>query len=351
MFSPFRHLRLGYLVTTTLLLIAPGVSAADFLASDDWPMDTAQQAIADTIGDALIHDISISSTRVGLTADHATDPQQTTDFYWDGDVVYSSISMPNFAALGMGDTKPFPLADLPFHSLPAIKAAAIAAYGQTGATISEIEGTMPTTRTSKKLIPLWEVHFTQGGGETGSVFLTANAQVVDVLLPPSQSRPVATGPWLAPETVAATLARLGAEFGPNARYAEILINDSWAMVQMEDPQNPGSLAEFRVEPDSITRESAGFPSPFAPSLDRAFTLADIATLDADRLADLEQRTLERMGMPGLTVFRYTISRNTLFMTPEDDRLLVEVRAEAADQFTGGRVAYDMAGTEVDVVTP
>lgn len=347
MYSP---LHLARLACATALLLVPGAYAADFLKTDDWPMAEAQAALADAIGAALVHDITIGSDDVAITAEHATDPEQTTDYYWDGQTVRSGISMPNFSALGMGDTKPFPLADLPLDRLPEIKIAAINAFALPKALITEIEGTMPTTRTSKKLLPLWEVHFAQPGGESGSVFLTANAQVVDVILP--ISRQAEAGPWLAPATVANTLARLGEEFGPNARYAEIMIDDTKAIVQMEDPQNPGQIAEIYVDADSMTRgESMMAGTPIGPTLDRPFTLADIASLDASMLTDLEERTIEHMGMEGMTVFRYTISRSVLFMTPEDDRLVVEVRAELDDGWTSGRVAYDMNGSEVDIVTP
>jgi hypothetical protein len=347
---PFHRLRPACFIYAAALIAAPAAQAEDFLASDSWPMAKAQQALADQIGNALVHDITIDDDRVYITADHATDPERTTGYSWKGQSVHLGTSLPNFTALGMGDTKPFPLDDLPLDGLPDVKAAAEAAYASNGAVITEIEGTMPTTRTSKKLIPLWEVHFSQTNGETGSVFLTANAQVVDVILPAGQQAEL--GPWLAPDTVAATLARLGEEFGPNARYAEIFIDDTKALVQMEDPQNPGEIAEIYVDADSMERgESMMAGTPLGPTLDRTFTLADIAALDAERLADLERRTIERMGMPDMTVFRYTISRSVLFMTPEDDRLVVEVRAELPDNWTGGRVAYDMDGNEVDVVLP
>jgi hypothetical protein len=349
MHSPLHRLRTAHLACAAALLLASSAHAADFLKTDDWPMAEAQAAFAEQIGTALVHNITIGSDDVSITADHATDPEQTTDYYWDGQTARSGISMPNFTALGMGDTKPFPLADLPLDRLPEVKQAAVNAYALPKARITEIEGTMPTTRTSKKLIPLWEVHFAQPGG-VGSVLLTGNAQVVDVILPQSQQAEL--GPWIAPATVANTLARLGEEFGPDARYAEILIDDTKALVQMEDPQNPGQIAEIYIDADSMRRdESMMAGTPLGPTLDRPFTLADIASLDADMLADLEQRTIDRMGMPGMAVFRYTISRSVLFMTPEDDRLVVEVRAGLDDGWTSGRVAYDMDGNEVDVVTP
>lgn len=347
MHSPLHRLRFA---GAAILILAPGAHAADFLATNDWPMADAQAAFADTLGDALVHDITIDGDSVSITADHPDDPERTTDYSWQGRKVQAGVSMPNFSTLGMGDTEPFPLADLQFDALPAVKTAAISAFAQPGAEITEIEGSMPTTRTSKKLIPLWEVHFAQPGGESGSVFLTANAQVVDVILP--QSQDADAGPWLAPDTVAGTLARLGEEFGPDARFVEIMIDDSKAIVQVEDPQNPGEIAEIYVDGQSMTRGTSIMAgTPLGPTLDRPFTIGDLASLDADMLADLEQRTNARMNLEGAAVFRYTISRSVLFMTPEDDRLVIEVRAGIDDGWTSGRVTYDMDGNEVDVVTP
>jgi hypothetical protein len=348
MYSPFHRLRPACLAVA--LILTPAVHADEFLETDDWSMAEAQAALAVEIGDALVHEIVISHDRISITADSLSDPERTQSYYWDGASVHLGASMPNFTALGMGDTKPFPLADLPFDRLPEIKTAAHTAFALPYDVITEIEGTMPTTRTSKKLIPIWEVHFAQPGNESGSVFLTANAQVVDIVLP--KSRVAEAGPWLAPTTVEATLARLEEEFGPNARYAEIFIDDSKAIIQMEDPQNPGQIAEILVDADSMDlRESMMAGTPLGPTLDRTFTIADIAPLDADMIADLEARTIERMGMDGMSVFRYTIGRSILFMTPEDDRLVVEVRAELSDGWTSGRAAYTMDGTEVDAVLP
>ena len=349
MTASFHRLRPAYVLLAGLA-IAPAAQAQDFLATNDWPMARAQQALAHEIGDALVHTITIDNDRVSITADHPDDPERTLGHYWDGSTVYLGTSMANFTALGMGNSKPFPLADLPLDNLPQIKAAAFDAFAMPEAQITEIEGSMPTNRTSKKLIPIWEVRFAQPGNESGSVLLTASGQVVDVILPESQQ--AEAGPWLAPVTVAGTLARLADEFGPNARYAEIFIDDTKAIVQMEDPQNPGKVAEILVDADSMDRrESMMAGTPIGPTLDRTFTISDIAVLDPDMLADLEARTIDRMGMDGMTVFRYTIGRSILFMTPEDDRLVVEVRAGLDDGWTSGRVAYDMAGNEVDVVTP
>lgn len=346
------RLRLAYLTTAFAALALP-VEAANLLVDNAWPMAKAQDEFANLIRGDLVHEITIDADSIRITADHPTDTEKTVDYSWDQSEVRRSGSFVNFSALGMGDTKPFALDQLQFDKLPEVKAAAIAAFATPGSRIVEIEASQPTTRTSKKLLPLWEVTLSTNNKETGTVWLTALGQVVDVELPEGSASTATLGPWLAPATVENTLSRLADEFGTDANFLEIMIDDSKALITMEDPQNPGGTAEFYMDAEKITRSSSNMPmpNPFAPTLDRAFTLADVANLDVARLTDLEARTLARMEMPDMTVFRYTISRNTLFMTPEDDRLLVEVRAEASDQWTGGRVAYDMDGNEADVVLP
>jgi hypothetical protein len=346
------RLRLAYLTTAFAALALPA-EGANLLVDNSWPMAKAQEAFANLIRKDLVHEITIDADTIRVTADHPTDTEQTVDYSWDQSEVRRSGSFVNFSALGMGGTKPFALDQLQFDKLPAVKAAAIAAYATPGSRIVEIEASQPTTRTSKKLLPLWEVSLTGSGNDTATGWVTALGQVVDVDLPQGTTPAAALGPWLAPATVENTLARLADEFGSDAKFLEIMIDDSKALITMEDPQNPGDAAEFYMDAEKITRSSSGMnmPNPFAPTLDRAFTLADLDSLDAARLTDLEARTIARMERSDMTVFRYTISRNTLFMTPEDDRLLVEVRAEAPDQFTGGRVAYDMDGNEADVVLP
>jgi len=345
------RLRLAYLTTAFAALAFPA-HAANLLVDNAWPMAGAQGEFANLIRSDLVHEITIDADTIRITADHPTDAEQTVDYSWDQSEVRRSGSFVNFSALGMGDTKPFALDQLQFDKLPEVKAAAIAAFATPGSRIVEIEASQPTTRTSKKLLPLWEVTVSTNSDKTGTVWLTALGQVVDVELPEG-SATATLGPWLAPATVENTLARLAEEFGSDANFLEIMIDDTKALITMEDPQNPGDTAEFYMDAEKITRSSSSMPmpDPFAPTLDRAFTLADLENLDTARLTDLEARTIARMDMPDMTVFRYTISRNTLFMTPEDDRLLVEVRAEAPDQWTGGRVAYDMDGNEADVVLP
>ncbi|MDB5536263.1 MAG: hypothetical protein JWQ65_1138 [Devosia sp.] len=338
------------LVSAAVLLAAMSSSAfaADMLSGDNWPMAGAQSEISQAIGGAQVHEITIGGDTIGIEADHPTDPEQTRHYSWDATGIRTGMSMPNFAALGMGDTEPFTLKELDFTNLPAVKSAALAAFASEGAVITEIEGTKPSDRPGKKRLALWTVHINDTEGQSGEVLVSSLGQVLDTVLPPN--RQAVAGPWLAPATIEATLARLEETFGPNARYAEIFINDERGHLTVEDPQKPGSAAKFDFDADSITRDDF-MAMPMDATLERPFTMAEIAPLNAAMLETLAGKTLDRMGGEDFTVNRYTISRSILFMTPEDDRLLVEIRADAPDGWTGGRVTYDMTGAEVDVVTP
>jgi hypothetical protein len=345
-----RLLTIPPLVSAAALLAALSAPtfAADLLSTNDWPMADAQRDVMRAIDGAQVHEITVSHDGIDVEADHPTDPEQTRHYTWDDTGTRAGMSMPNFAALGMGDTEPFALEELDFTNLPVVKTAALAAFDSDGAVITEIEGTKPSDRPGKKRLALWTVHINDIKGESGEVLVSSLGQVVDTVLPPS--RQAAAVPWLAPATIEATLARLEQTFGPNARYAEIFVDNERGHLTVEDPQKPGTAAKFDFDANSITRDDF-MSSPLDPTLERPFTMADIAPLDAAMLEKLGADTLKRMDNDTLAIARFTISRSILFMTPDDDRLLVEIRAEANDGWTGGRVTYDMDGTAVDVVTP
>lgn len=336
------------ILVAALVAITPAV-AEDYWANDDWAMADAQADLSQAVGDLPIYEVRVD--RYGISV-LAGDPQSSEGLHqisWREGVLtdYPDLTP---RAFGFDDTMPFPFSELDLTELPSIKAAAFEAFASPDAQIiSSIVATKPIDRASKKRIVLWEVELRQADRQEGEVLLTAFGQVVNVKLP--EGRLADTGPWIAPANIAALLVRLESEFGAEARFAEITINDEWAVVQVEDRRNPGQLAEFRIDAQEIRRSVTSMPMPMDPTLDRPFTIADIRVASAPALGRLEADTLALLELEGLKVTRYTISRSVLFMTPEDDRLVIEVRADLDDGWTGGRVTYDMAGEAVDIVLP
>lgn len=69
------------------------------------------------------------------------------------------------------------------------------------------------------------------------------------------------------------------------------------------------------------------------------------------LASYADTTLKTMKLDGAAVFRYTFSRNTLLLAPEDTRLLVEVRAGKDDGWTSGWITFELDGAVADQMLP
>jgi hypothetical protein len=93
------------------------------------------------------------------------------------------MDIPNTFRLGVSDTEPFALNDLDFAALPAVKAAALAAFNAQGAAITEIEATRPTVGDSKVTVALWTVHINDIQGNSGEVLVTTQGDVLHTTLP------------------------------------------------------------------------------------------------------------------------------------------------------------------------
>lgn len=321
----------------------------DLLAQDDWPMQQAQAELTAALGDAaVVHELRVYNSYLFLEAEHPSDPKLIRDYSWDYSGARSSPpDTPNLLAMGMGDYQPFALSELDLALLPDIKAAAVEAFGAPGAVVTYVSAEKPTDRVAAPRV-LWQVDLRQPDGEEGRVTVSTTGEVLEVSLP--ESRRVAVD-WLAPATLVSTLARLEQALGREARFLDIHINDRAAIVQVEDPQQPGAIVEVIVDAEQITRRGEPI-MPWDKSADdgRMFTLADLAPLDEMLFAELASRTLEAMALEGAEVFRYTISR-TPFMFDAGGKVFVEVRAGKDDGWTSGRVSYDLEGTALDVVTP
>ncbi|MEO6012203.1 MAG: hypothetical protein ABIQ30_01275 [Devosia sp.] len=325
------------------------VETLDMLASDNWPMADAQALLAEIIGTARVHEITVAKDRISVTADHPSEADKQRDYSWTlSGVTRGFVDFPNLIKLGMGSIASYELSDVDFTKLPAIKQAALTAFDSAGATITELSATMPTDRASGALRVLWNVDLRQANGETGGVLVDTSGSVVEIDLP--DSRKPAAGPWLAPATLVHTLRRIEDAFGPDAKINEISIDDERASMDIEDPLAPGELAQFIIDDKDIVRfGSASFMADLAP--EHVFTMRDLAQLTEGQLAALTERTLKRINMDGAEAYRYTISRHALIMDPNDDRLLLEIRVGKNQGNEGGWATYTLDGTEVDVLLP
>lgn len=323
----------------------------DLLAQDDWPMAEAQAALAAAIGDsAVLHELSVNDGYLHVDADHPSDPNLSRSYSWDySGVRYSLIDTPNFLAVGIGGYERFALAELDLTALPAVKAAALAAFESPGAELVSMRAKRTTDRPGAPEA-LWYMEIRQADGQAGEVVARPDGSILDIVLPEGR-RAAAAGPWNAPDSLVAGLELVRSKFEPGTRFSEISFNGTSISVKVEDPRAPGEIASFTVDAGGASRFGFG-PSPFDVfSEGTLFTLDDLAPLDATRFGELAERTIARMQMEGLDATRFTISR-TPFMFDSRGKIFIEIRAEKDNGWTGGRAAYAIDdGEELDVVLP
>ena len=161
---------------------------------------------------------------------------------------------------------------------------------------------------------LWRIEIADANGEKGSVFADAAGSVKRVMLPESRRKPA---DWLDPATVADAFARIGREFGAEAKLVEITFDDNKVRISAEDPRQPGKLIDVILSDQGFRRFGDGFAMAAAMhGKPRTFAIAELAPLTAPRIADLEAKTLARMNLAKIQITRVTIGHNMFDPSPK-----------------------------------
>jgi hypothetical protein len=317
------------------------------LLAGDWPAADAQSQLQAVLGPRpIVHEIRIYDSYVFVEAEHPTDPEQARSYSWDlGGVRRGIVDTPNLRMTMIGDRLAFAFADADLTILAKLREDAKQRLQMPRGRVTAMDATKPTTGIGQPAVQ-WRVEVTDVDNAEGEVFADAEGGIVGAIFPEERQPPT---DWLAPDGVRGTLDRIAREFGPGARFAEIMIHDDGARIVAEDPRQPGATAEFIADSGKIMR----FGTPFDPYLadGSAFTLDEAAAIDAPRIKAMMDETVRRMQLPDGRVFRVTLSRGNVFVQSSRNLITVEVRVETADERRGGRVTFEPDGTVIDVVTP
>src|SRR5262249_22300302 len=157
--------------------------------------------------------------------------------------------------------------------------------------------------------------------------------------------------WLDPATIADAVVQIGKEFGADAKFVGITFFDDKVSISAEDPRQPGQLMDVFLEDNGFHRfGSGGFAIAAAMfGKPRTFTIADLAPVTAQRIADLEAKTVARMNLPKAQVTSIEFGRNNMDPSSRGN-VTIEIRALVppfnAPMPPGGRVVYELDGTVV-----
>jgi hypothetical protein len=209
----------------------------------------------------------------------------------------------------------------------------------------ELERPPPTLRER----PLrWRAQVTEGiMWEYGFVeFDPKSGQATHVQLPDSQVKSVH---FLDPSKTPELLANIKEDFGPTARFQEISIDRDRASVKGTAPAHPDEIRQY--EYDAARRADPSIANFITNPMNEKsgpqdFFGAGEFQVYETRLTDLEQKTLARLRLNNGRIQRLTFYRQSPFY-PGNKKLLLEVRCEGKGD--DGRIVYDPAGTEFDLV--
>ena len=313
----------------------------------------AAQAFRYILGaDAILTEVNIGSSSVGFET-NVDDPSAAIPvsgslsarrvYTWNLNGLQRAIGAIN-ADAALGTTRyAFSADDVDWKLLPKIAAAAPGQLGMPQGRVTGIEVSKPVNPIGQQTV-LWKIEVTDQNKEKGYV-LADTAGAVKKVVPP-ESRRTATD-WYDPATMAATFARLGVDFGQDRRYAEITIFNDKVIITAQDHMQEDLLREIILSDNGYDR--SGTPSMTAAK-NVPFRIGDLSALTAERIRDLEAKTLATLKMPPKTISSITIGRGSMDPSPKGN-ITIEIRAEERPFGRAGRINYELDGTVIRTYLP
>ena len=313
----------------------------------------AAQAFRYILGtDAILTAVSIGSQSIGFET-NVNDPSPVIPvsgslsarkvYNWNLNGLQRAISAIN-ADAAFGTTRyAFSADDVDWKMLPKIAAAAPGQLGMPQGRVTGIEVSKPDNPIGQPTV-LWKVEVTDQNKEKGYA-LADTAGTLKQAMPP-ESRRKATD-WYDPATMVATFARLGVDFGQDRQYREITIFNDKMIVTAQDHMQENVSREIILSDNGYDRSGT---SSMLAAKNVTFRIGDLSTLTAERIRDLEAKTLDTLKMPPKTISSITIGRGGMDPSPKGN-VTIEIRAEERPFGRAGRINYELDGTVIRAYLP
>jgi hypothetical protein len=245
---------------------------------------------------------------------------------------------------------PFSVDEVDWSLLPKIAAAARESLGMPRGRLSDIGLKKSAERVGNPIIQ-WQIEVTDDNGDNGSVFADTGGSVKQTLLPAGRRK---ASDWFDPATMVDAFTRIGGEFGSGAKIAQLLFYDDYVRITAQDPLKPAELIDVDLSDQGFKRHGSVFAAARLLPGTRPFTIAELAPLTAERIADLEAKTLARINLPKAQITNITIGRGNMDPSPKGN-VTIEIRALVppfnAPIPPGGRVVYELDGKVIKSYLP
>jgi hypothetical protein len=250
----------------------------------------------------------------------------------------------NVTVPGMPVPARFAFADVDWTLLPKLQRAARDRLQLPDGHIPYIEISRPARAVDPDIT--WEIHVESAGDSSSAGFVDFDnkGNVVNTSYPRGKGPTV---DLLQAGGYQAAFDALSKALGPHGAAVELEFWPEKLLATTKDPQKPDALVVLDYRGESLARsvmQPLSWPT-FGP--DWFFELSQAAPIAA-HWAEWQQDALTRLGLPDGKIERVTISKQRIEM-PHNDRLLIEVRAEAGKR--DGRVIYDLNGKVVEIIKP
>jgi hypothetical protein len=297
-------------------------------------------------------EVSISSTSIGFET-NANDPSPAIPvsgslsarrvYTWNLNGLQRAISAIN-ADAAFGTTRyAFSADDVDWKLLPKIAVAAPLQLEMPQGRVTGIEVSEPVNPIGQPIV-LWKIEVTDQNKEKGYVLVDTAGTLKKVMPPESRRKQI---DWYDPATMAATFARLGVDFGKDRRYAEITIFNDKIVITAQDHMQENISREIILSDNGYDR--SGTPSMMAAK-NAPFRIGELSALTAERIRDLEAKTLATLKMPPKSISSITIGRGGMDPSSKGN-VTIEIRAEERPFGRAGRVNYELDGTVIRTYLP
>jgi tetratricopeptide (TPR) repeat protein len=304
--------------------------------------------------DWIFHYVEIEKTGIDFDVHllGVKDPRITRFHATLSGVRTDNLSMPHLAFPGTPADDPFALSDVDFSLAPKIQQAAKERLAIADGEVQRVIVSKPHRENASAIE--WEVDVrsahaplfwtpNQPPVEEGAVFFDAKGQFVRAKYPPGR------GPQthlLEPRDLARAIAKIAERLGPHAEIVELTISDDSLQINAADPRAPGKLAVFDYKDDDVVRAPEamqGIAEVPGAKPDWRWDLAVIDSAAAQRIGEMEKRTLQKIGDRSASVERISITKDKTFH-PNNDKVLVLIQPHR-DSGDADEAAYEISGAE------
>jgi hypothetical protein len=271
----------------------------------------------------------------------------TATYTWDLDGLQRQLGTIDVnAQMGTPSPASFSIDDVDWSILGKLENDALAKAAIPQASIKRVGLDMSTDQPGEPVLE-WTVDIVEPSGETTRVIADRTGAIRRVELPESRRPKI---DWREPRVLAGAIARVGTIFGPDAKIASIVADDRRGRITIEDAAHGGQAATFDFTSDGVSRAGISFS---LDSMGPRFSVADLATLNEDKLAALQADAFRRLSS-GRTAYleSVTIGAHPFVRQAGAHAIEVRLRDVPIDSVKAeyAWIVFDFSGRVLDFVT-